>query len=34
MINLRAYDLVEINPPKDINGMTCKVGAKILVELC
>ena len=32
--NLRAYDLVEINPAKDINDMTSKVGAKILVELC
>ncbi len=32
--NLRAYDLVEINPAKDINNITSKVGAKILVELC
>lgn len=32
--NLRAFDLVEINPKKDINDMTVKVGAKILVELC
>lgn len=32
--NLKAYDLVEINPEKDINNMTSKVGAKILVELC
>ncbi|MBW2989486.1 arginase family protein [Candidatus Woesearchaeota archaeon] len=31
--NLRAYDLMEISPAKDINGMTCKAGAKILVEL-
>ena len=32
--NLKAYDLVEINPKKDINDMTSKVGAKLLVELC
>jgi len=32
--NLRAFDLVEINPSKDVNDMTSKVGAKILVELC
>ena len=32
--NLRAYDLVEINPSKDVDDMTSKVGAKILVELC
>ena len=32
--NLRAYDLVEVNPSKDVNDMTSKVGAKILVELC
>ena len=32
--NIKAYDLVEINPKKDINNMTSKVGAKILVELC
>jgi len=32
--NLKAYDLVEINPNKDINNITSKVGAKILVELC
>jgi agmatinase len=32
--NLRAFDLVEVNPAKDVNDMTSKVGAKILVELC
>ncbi len=32
--NLRAYDLVEINPSKDVNELTSKVGSKILVELC
>ncbi len=32
--NLKAYDLVEINPKKDVNNMTSKVGAKLLVELC
>ena len=31
--NLRAFDIVEINPDKDINGMTVKLGAKILGEL-
>lgn len=32
--NLRAYDLVEINPSKDVKDMTSKLGAKIVVELC
>ena len=32
--NLRAFDLVEINPLKDVNDITSKVGAKLLVELC
>ncbi|MEA2037560.1 MAG: arginase family protein [Nanoarchaeota archaeon] len=32
--NVKAYDLVEINPSKDVKEMTSKVGAKILVELC
>ena len=32
--NIKAYDLVEINPKKDVNNMTSKLGAKILVELC
>ncbi|MBU2562256.1 MAG: arginase family protein [Nanoarchaeota archaeon] len=31
--NLRAFDLVEINPEKDENGLTVKLGAKILSEL-
>lgn len=31
--NLRAIDLVEINPDKDMNNMTVKLGAKILSEL-
>ncbi|MEK6833517.1 MAG: arginase family protein [Nanoarchaeota archaeon] len=31
--NLRAVDLVEINPEKDINNLTVKLGAKILAEL-
>jgi arginase family enzyme len=30
--NLRAVDLVEINPEKDANGLTVKLGAKILSE--
>lgn len=34
MQNLKAFDLVEINPKKDINDATSKVGAKIMVELC
>lgn len=31
---IRGADLVEINPKKDLNNMTAKLGAKILVELC
>jgi len=31
--NLRAADIVEINPTKDINDMTSKLGAKIIAEL-
>jgi arginase len=31
--NLKAFDLVEINPSKDINGMTVKLGAKIVSEI-
>jgi len=31
--NLKAFDIVEINPEKDVNGMTVKLGAKILGEL-
>ena len=31
--NLRAFDLVEINEKKDENGLTVKLGAKILAEL-
>jgi len=31
--NLRAIDIVEINPKKDITKMTIKLGAKILSEL-
>ncbi len=34
MHNLSAFDLTEINPTKDINNITSKIGAKILVELC
>ena len=33
MKNLRAVDLVEINPEKDKDNLTVKLGAKILVEL-
>ncbi len=31
--NIRSVDLVEINPEKDIGGITVKLGAKILSEL-
>ncbi len=31
--NLRAIDIVEINPDKDTNDLTVKLGAKILAEL-
>jgi len=31
--NLKAADIVEINPEKDINGITVKLGTKILAEL-
>ncbi len=31
--NLKAIDLVEVNPEKDINGMTVKLAAKTIVEL-
>jgi len=30
--NIKALDIVEINPEKDVNGMTVKLGAKILGE--
>lgn len=31
--NLRAIDIVEINPDKDVNNMTVKLGAKVLAEV-
>ena len=31
--NIKKYDLVEVNPDKDINNMTSKVAAKIIKEL-
>lgn len=31
--NLKVIDLVEINPDKDLNNMTVKLGAKIVTEL-
>lgn len=31
--NIKKYDLVEVNPSKDINNMTSKVAAKIIKEL-
>ena len=33
LTNLKAFDIVEINPDKDISNMTVKLGAKILGEL-
>ncbi len=31
--NIKGYDVVEVNPKKDINDITSKLGAKLLVEL-
>ena len=31
--NLKAIDIVEVNPDKDINDMTSRLGAKLCVEL-
>jgi len=31
--NIRKYDLVEVNPDKDINLITCKTAAKIIKEI-
>ncbi|MEK6835506.1 MAG: arginase family protein [Nanoarchaeota archaeon] len=31
--NIRKYDLVEVNPDKDFNLITCKTAAKIIKEL-
>ena len=31
--NIRKYDLVEVNPDKDVNNMTSKTAAKIIKEL-
>jgi arginase family enzyme len=31
--NFRGADIVEINPDKDFNGMTVKLGAKLLAEM-
>ena len=32
--NLKAADIVELNPDKDINNITALLGAKLVVELC
>ena len=32
--NLKIVDIVEINPKKDVNNMTSKLGAKIIAEFC
>ena len=31
--NLRAFDIVEINPERDLNGITARLGARIVREL-
>jgi arginase family enzyme len=31
--NIKAFDLVEVNPAKDIAGITVKTAAKIVREL-
>jgi agmatinase len=31
--NFRGADIVEINPDKDVNGITVKLGAKLLIEM-
>jgi arginase family enzyme len=31
--NIKAFDLVEINPEKDVNNLTIKLGAKIITEI-
>lgn len=33
MKNLKAMDIVEVNPSKDVNELTSKVGAKLVLEL-
>lgn len=32
--NFKAMDVVEVSPAKDVNEVTLKLGAKILVEMC
>ena len=32
--NLKAIDLVEVNPDKDVSSLTVKLAAKLIVELC
>lgn len=32
--NLKAFDIVEVNPEKDVNDMTSKLAAKLCVEFC
>ena len=32
--NLKAIDITELNPEKDINNLTAKLAAKLIVELC
>jgi arginase family enzyme len=31
--NLKAIDIVEVNPEKDINGITVKLAARIVAEM-
>jgi len=32
--NLKAIDITELKPEKDVNGLTAKLAAKIVVEMC
>ena len=32
--NLKAFDIVEVNPEKDINDITSRLAAKLCVEFC
>jgi arginase family enzyme len=32
--NIRMWDLVEVNPKKDVNNLTVSVAAKLVVEMC
>ena len=34
LTNLKAIDITELKPEKDVNGLTAKLAAKLIVELC